>query len=87
MFPFSTVLHPECMFNSHKLSARPPCGTVFTGGIHGNLIAWLERRTRDRKVASSKQAGAAGEFSSPESALCAYSYSVSVPPPCYRSRT
>ena len=26
-------------------------------------------------------AGAAGEFSSPESTLCAYSYSVSVPPP------
>ena len=32
-------------------------------------------------------AGAVGEFSSPESALCADSYSVSVPPPCYRSGT
>ena len=32
-------------------------------------------------------AGAAGEFSSPESTLCADSYSVSVPPPCYRSST
>ena len=32
-------------------------------------------------------AGAAGEFSSPELTLCADSYSVSVPPPCYRSGT
>ena len=32
-------------------------------------------------------AGAVGEFSSPESTLCADSYSVSVPPPCYRSGT
>ena len=32
-------------------------------------------------------AAAAGEFSSPELTLCAYSYSVSVPPPCYRSGT
>ena len=32
-------------------------------------------------------AGAAGEFSSPESTLCAASYSVSVTPPCYRSGT
>ena len=31
--------------------------------------------------------GAAGEFSSPESALCADSYSVTVPPPCYRRGT
>ena len=30
-------------------------------------------------------AGAAGTFSSLESTLCADSYSVSVPPPCYRS--
>ena len=30
-------------------------------------------------------AGAAGEFSSSESTLCANSYPVSVPPPCYRS--
>ena len=29
-------------------------------------------------------AGAAGEFSSPELTLCADSYSVSAPPPCYR---
>ena len=32
-------------------------------------------------------ARAAGEFSSPEPALCADSYSVSIPPPCYRSGT
>ena len=32
-------------------------------------------------------AEAAGEFSSPESALCADSYAVSVPPLCYRSGT
>ena len=32
-------------------------------------------------------AGAAREFSSPELPLCAYSYSVSVPTPCYRNGT
>ena len=32
-------------------------------------------------------AGAAGEFYFPESTLCADFYSVSVPPPCYRSGT
>ena len=32
-------------------------------------------------------AGVAGAFSSPELPLCADSYSVSVPPPCYRSGT
>ena len=32
-------------------------------------------------------AGMAGEFSSPELTLCADSYSVSVPPPCYCSGT
>ena len=32
-------------------------------------------------------AGAAGEISSPESTLCADSYSVDIPPPYYRSDT
>ena len=32
-------------------------------------------------------AAAAGEFSSPELTVCADSYSVSVPPQCYRSGT
>ena len=32
-------------------------------------------------------AGTSGEFSSPEFTLCADSYSVSVPPPCYRNGT
>ena len=31
--------------------------------------------------------GAAGEFSSPELTLCADSYSVSIPLPCYHSGT
>ena len=32
-------------------------------------------------------AGAAGEFSSPESTLCADSFLVSIPLPCYHSGT
>ena len=40
-----------------------------------------------KKVASSIPAGTAGEVSSPESTLCADSYSVSGSPPCYRSGT
>ena len=33
------------------------------------IACWLERRSRDPKVASSNPAGAAGELSSPESAV------------------
>ena len=35
-------------------------------------------------VCTSIHTGSAGEFSSPESTLCADSYLVSVPPPCYQ---
>ena len=45
------------------------------------IACWLERPTRNRKVVSLNPAGAAEEFSSPESTLCADSYSVSVPHP------
>ena len=51
---------------------------------------WLvERRTNELKVASSNPGRSGGRifFSDPELSLCADSYSVSVPPPCYRSGT
>ena len=51
------------------------------------IACWLEGRTRDRKVASSNPGSRAGEFSSPELTLCADTYSVSVPPPCYPSKS
>ena len=47
----------------------------------------VERRTRDPKVASSNSRRSGGRISSQELTLCANSYSVSVPPPCYRSGT
>ena len=40
----------------------------------GGIAQWLERRTRDRKVAVRIPAGAAGQFSSPGSTFCADSY-------------
>ena len=47
----------------------------------------VERQTRDRKVASSSPGRGGGRISSPELTFCADSYSVSVPPPCYRTGT
>ena len=52
---------------------------ICTIGITSNnraagIAQWLERRTRDRKVAVRIPAGAAGEFSSPGSTFCADSY-------------
>ena len=44
------------------------------------IACWLEQRTRDRKVASSNPGRSGGKIISPESALRADSYSVSVPP-------
>ena len=43
------------------------------------VACWLERRTRDRTVASSNPAGAAGKFFF-QSQLCVLTYSVSVLP-------
>ena len=61
------------------------CVVVVVVAIRDSLS--IERRTRDRKVARSNPGDAAGEFPSPELTLCADFYSVSVPPPCYRSGT
>ena len=61
--------------------------SVSTSGWGAGTACWLERRTRDRKLRVRIPAGAAGEFSSPVSTLCANSYSVSVPTPCYHSCT
>ena len=57
-----------------------------TGGGSG-IVRLVERRTRDRWLQVRIPAGAAGAFSPPESTLCADSYSVSDPPPFYRSGT
>ena len=51
------------------------------------MVLLVERRTRDRKVASSNPGRSGGRISSSESTLGADSYSVSVPPPCYSSGT
>ena len=60
-------------------------GTIFTSvtnRLGARIACWLERRTRDWKVVSLNPGT---RFSSPESTLCADSYSVSVPLPCYHS--
>ena len=44
------------------------------------IACWLDRRFVISRLRVRIPAGAAGEFSSPESTLCADSYSVSVPP-------
>ena len=51
------------------------------------IACWLERRTRDRKVASSNPGKSCGRMFFSRVNLCADSYPVSVPPPCYRSGT
>ena len=44
------------------------------------IARWKERRTRDQKLRVRIPAGAVKEFSSPESSLCADTYSMYVPP-------
>ena len=68
------------LYQSMQIYAR---ASTFGAGI----ACWLERPTRDRKVASSNPGRGGGEFSTLELTLCADSYSVSVPPPCYGSGT
>ena len=77
------------LFLSRKKNTRFETHVTRTKACpRGAIIAcWLERRARDRKLRVRVPAGAAGEFFSPELTLCADSYSVSVPPPCYRSGT
>ena len=56
--------------------------------IWGSRISqWLERRTRDRKVAGSNLGRSGRRFFSLQVQHCADSYFVSVPLPCYRSST
>ena len=72
------------------------CGGGGGGGVgggrggrwrfHAGIAQWLERRTRDRKVAN-LVAGVAGKCSSPGSTFCADFILVSVPSLCYRSST
>ena len=55
--------------------------------IREGILSWSERRIRGRKVASSNPGRSGGRICSPESTLCADSYSVSFPSPCYHSGT
>ena len=77
--PFGSVLGVPTMLTILLLRKDMSMGA--------GIACWLQRQTRDRKLASSNPAEAAGEFSSPESTLCADSYLVSVPLPCFRSGT
>ena len=64
-----------------KTGCKIICGAPTTLTVKGLMMMMIERlRVRI-------PAAAAGEFSSPESTLCANSYSVSVSPPCYRCGT
>ena len=51
------------------------------------IACWSEGWTHDQKLWVQIPAGAVREFSSPELTLRADSYSVSIPPSCYRSGT
>ena len=57
------------------------------GARGAGITQWLERRTRDRKVAGSNPSWSGGIiFFSRVNFLCWF-ISVSIPPPCYRSST
>ena len=58
------------------------CVCVWGGSLVGESAGLVIEGLRVRIPA-----GAAGEFSSPELTFFADSYSMSVPPPCYRSGT
>ena len=59
--------------------------TTTEGG--GGGACWLNAGLVIERLRVRNPAGEAGKFSSPELTLCADSYSVSVPPPCYSSGT
>ena len=52
-----------------------------------SLLVSLSARLVIERLQVRIPAEVAGEFSSPESTLCADSYSMSVPPLCYRNGT
>ena len=58
------------------------CQVSMSGSLVGKSAGLVIERLQVRILS-----GAAGEFSSPGLTLCADSYSVSVPPPCYRRGT
>ena len=60
--------------------------TILVGTKRPRIACGLERRTRDRKDASSNPGRIGGRISFPQSTLCADSYSVSVPHPVLRKR-
>ena len=61
---------------------------VFILTPQAGIACWLERRTRDRKVASSNSGRSGGGILfSRVNSVCGDSYSVSVPPQCYCSGT
>ena len=72
--PFLENTKPEVCQNVRITGARIACWYKSAGLVIERLRVRIP-------------AGAAGEFSSPELALCADYYSVSIPPSCYRSGT
>ena len=86
--PHHAVAVPTAMQNRVTKSVAPPLELEPEPHPSLHMVAqWFEHRTRDCKIAGSNPAGAAVEFSSAGSTFCAEALiSVSVPPPCYRSR-
>ena len=87
------VIVPEVGYVSRHVASVLAC--LLGHRSFAPLVGWLgaeisclyERRTRDRKVASSNPGRSNGRIFSPELTLCADSYLVSVQLPCYCSST
>ena len=81
----SVAAKKERKKNKYEKKEKDSMGIRFILSFREPNSLLVERRTRDQKVASFNPAKSSGECSSPELTLCADSYSVSVPPPCYHS--
>ena len=81
-FPCLPVPHTPLLSVSYKGLHRkiPP-------GMGAWVACWWSAGLVIERLRVRIPAGAAGEFSSPELTLCADSYSMSIPPQCYRSGT
>ena len=80
------------MLAMHTPSCLPLCGTVdpLVYGhcqMRAGIACWYSAGLGIERLRVRVSAGAAGEFYSRGLTSCADSYSVSVPPPCYRSGT
>ena len=81
------AVHKLATFAHHEINVTTEDRTDGYVCSGAGMTSWQSAGLVIERLRVRIPAGAAGKFSSLEFTLCADSYSVSVPPPCYRSGT